>query len=211
MARQYQIFGEAMVRVKFGAHVPEPTLSDLGLSHDAIAINFTLHHRPVKIDNFGPIIPVDNLWMLEDAQIIMNLVHWDANVVDQCLAECGAGSANPITNPPAEPGYMAAAGTPLGGGVPAFASGYHYVGLNIIPGPDTSDLWRFPACFLTQHPIVLPLGTKRSVLQLRWQAIPYQPVSNYNSTPISGGKIIIYAPGEISSTGAVLYDNTLQT
>ncbi len=213
MTRQYQIFGPAPVRAKFGAHVPSPTLNDLGLSQEAVAINFTLHHQPVRIDNFGPTIPVDNLWMLEDAQIIMNLVHWDERTVDRCMMESAAGGIEPTRDPSLGllPGFMAPAGLPLGGGVPAFFSGYHYVGLNIVPGNNKISPWAFPAAFLTQNPIVLPLGTKRSILQLRWQAIPYQPIISYSTTSISGGNITIIAPGEISSSGAALYYNSVLT
>jgi len=197
MARDIIVNGEALIRVRFGAQLPasisnilssNTNLSELGLAQNEVRITPNFHHLDIYADDFGPEIPAEIHWMLADANISMTLVHYDNTILDYCLQQSIAGGGNPTNE-----GTLAPAGTPMGGFVPFLASGYFFVSLNII-SPVLGQAWRFPSAYLSENPIVLPLGTKRSLVELNWRAVPFGT----------------HSTGEISSSGVVLWDHIVQ-
>lgn len=201
MARQYQIFGEALVNLRFGVHVPfppgtsqsSPNIWQLGLSQDAI--NITVHdfHFDVKTDSYGPDIPPETLCYLGDAEIRLKLVHYDNTALGFWLREAFAGGSAGFND--AQPaGIMPYAGTPMGGGLPIYASGNHYVGLGITSAIGYPP-WRFPSTYLAKPPVMYPVGTKRIIAECSVRAIPYTPLTN------TGGGY------QAQSFGTVLFDH----
>lgn len=189
MARDFQIFGPALVAVNFGAHVPlaqgaRSRFSQLGLAEEAISVSFRQYYDDVLCDAYGGKVPIDQQYLLNDCFITTNLVHWDADIMALCQREAQGGGVNPTGNN--QPGALAQAGLPMGGGaLPATpgvpftpASGYHYVSLNILPSTPGVLPYRFPASLLTTTPTELPLGTEKSVISCTWRAIPYGVVAN---------------------------------
>lgn len=197
MARDFQIAGETLVVVKGGAHLVSGGIGrgiadgrELGLSSDAIRLSPKYVHHDMRIDDFGPEIPADVIANLADVTIRMNLVHYDKDVLDVCARESIGGGNGRW-------GVLAPAGTILGGNKFFFSSGWHYMSLNLITRDDFS--WRFRAAYLSQPPIEIPLGTSRTISQLTWRAIPYaEPTSMFD-------------PGEIVSSGRVLFDHTVDS
>ncbi len=177
---------------QFGASITG--FSDLGLCVDQINIQPTFRHHDVKTDAFGTDIPIDQQFMLADCTIRTRLVHWDADIMELCLRESTAGGFDPTGTGPA--GILANAGSIMGGGCPAAipgipfvpASGYHYVSLNILPSPalPNSLPWRFPASYLTKTPVIIPLGTGRSIVDCTWRAIPYSVAGDQDPVVLSG-------------------------
>lgn len=199
-----------MVCVNFGAHVPVidqfgnpefsgigllTRFSNLGLCVDAIDIRINFLHQDVKTDGYGPAIPIDKQWMLADAHIRTRLIHYDADILELCMRETCAGGDNPTGAEAA--GGLAFPGLPMGGGaLPAERntpfipnSGYHFVSLNIIPSaitPPNTLPWRFPAAYIAEKPIIFPLGTQRSIVDIHWHAIPYGVLSEALVADLSG-------------------------
>lgn len=208
MGRSFQIFGEAMVRVAFGAHV-KPIASgafinvfDLGLLSEPARIHLNFRHQDIKTDSFGPDIPIDQQFMLADATIQTRLVHYDNDVLEICMREATGGGGDP-TSATQPAGTLAVAGTIMGGGATAPsanqpslpASGEHYIELSIIPGNSRSKPWRFPTAYLSQQPVIMPLGTEHSIVECVWRAIPYSIQKDHEITisgilksgPLTGG------------------------
>ncbi len=203
MPRDFQIQGVTMVSVQGGAHLllsggVGGTLTELGLAKDTVKVHFYAHHERVQVDDYGSEVEADAYSQLVDAQIRMNLIHYDQDVLDTCLAESMGGI-------PGTPGTFAPAGTLLGGGRPIFASGNHYISLSLAsasPPGDVQKIDRFPACRIIQPPLVFPLGAQASVVEVTWKAIPYNPA--YTPSNQAG-------PGnwaEVSSSGLPLYTIT---
>lgn len=240
MARNYVIPGPVMVYVKFGEHVPASfsnvvpgslpgssssdapsNICELGLSSDSITISPKLIQHDTRTDDYGPDVPADIMVMGAECEIGMTLIHQDPNVVDLCLAEamggpCIAGGVSPQYNA----GTLSAVGTPLGGalGNGAFASGNHFISLNLVPGQVGQLPWRFPNAFLRTAPASIPVGVKVQMTQLNWRAIPCPNVSLHDVVvPGVGGtgrlivNTTVQQPTEIVSSGAVLWDHGLDT
>lgn len=205
--RDFQIYGPAMIAVNFGGHIPISPhlsgfasgapltqLSDLGLCTDAINIHLNFRHKNIMTDAYGPEIPIDQQWMLADAVVTTRLIHWNPEILELCLREAMGGGADP-TSATDSAGSCNLAGTIMGGGnqAPKFnepfvpGSGYHYVSLNIIPQPNIGTLpWRFPSSYLTGRPVIIPIGTERTIAECTWRAIPYGVVPNQASVILSG-------------------------
>lgn len=195
MARDYFINHQTLVRVKGGAHLgtnPVGVLSELGLCSEAIRISPTFAHKGVNVDDFGPDVPADVMWQLAHVDVSMNLVHYDTDVLEACMDESMGGGRG--TNGTGLAGVMAPAGRLLGGRKAVFASGCHLISLNLVGNTP----WRFRACYMTAPPYEYPVGNERSVVKVNWRAIPYV-------TPTSAGTT------ELRSSGAVLWDRTLDT
>lgn len=181
--------------VKGGAHLTSGLAGqsiaegrELGLASEAIQLSPRYVHHDMRIDDFGPDIPADVIANIAEITVRMNLVHYDRDVLDVCARESIGGGRG-------QWGVLAPAGTIMGGNKFFFASGWHYMSLNLITTQDNFP-WRFRAAYLSQPPIEIPIGTRRMVTQLTWRAIPYaEPTSLFN-------------PGEIISSGRVLFDHT---
>jgi hypothetical protein len=211
--RDFQINGECLVRVKFGAQIPGSitniipisgannsgsNLSELGLAEGPVKITFKSSHKDINADDFGPDVPPEVMANLAEASIEMTLVHYDNLILDYCISESMGGTV------PGESsggflyaGVLPGAGQLMGNGVPLLASGNHYISLNL-DSPQLGFPYRFPSAYL-ENPTTIPLGTEYSETLLNWRAIPY-------ATPIlSGGGD--NGTQEISSSGSVLWDH----
>lgn len=238
MARDIIINGESLVRVKFGAHVNDPwinpfypdypttalgdvtpafagtTIYNLGLAIGSIKVSPKYSHHDIHPDDFGPEVPAEVLSNLMEASIHMTFVHWDIDVMRFCLAEAHGGER--IAGFLGE-GVMKGCGIPLGGGKRIWESGNHYVTLAIL-SEQLGLPWRFPTTYIMGNAI-LPLGTKRSLLDVTWRAIPYVapflrvPTNTYpdypnDYVPGGGGPGVSELSSEYaSSAGSVVWDH----
>lgn len=96
--RDILINGESLVTVKGNGALAasgssSPSLWELGLASDPIRITPKFVHEDVHIDDFGPQIPVETIWMLAEANIRMTLMHFDIDILDRCIVESMAGGA----------------------------------------------------------------------------------------------------------------------
>ena len=219
-----------------------------------MVITPVVRHREVYPDDYGTQqVPAETIYSLAYCFIDMTLVHFDNDVLNACIMESMAGGgAQGIINTirfgnsilglllggllgvpqgvsvpktiSAVAGVLAPAGSLMGNGLPAFASGNHYISLNLL-SPQLGFPWRFPTSYLTEQPIVIPLGTEKSMVKMRWKAIPYAPTLTLStaSTPDQvydcSGNIIgsitgitpFNDPNEVVSSGRVLWDHVIQT
>lgn len=223
MGRAFYINGPTLVLVKGNGALclsgsnPFGQLSQLGLAVDDVRVFPVFRHANVTVTDFGPDVPVETLWMVAEVNITMNLVHFDEYVLSAWMTETMGGGVPRVGGVSMLPGtgILPQAGTPMGGGKPLFASGNHYVSLNLA-SPYLNRPWRFPTTYLTQQPIEISLGTTRSAVRLHVKAIPYIfPNSGINTytvsqpaTGLAGGATGV---GDISSSGAALWFRTLDT
>lgn len=196
MPRDYIIYGETMVKVKGNGALSATlaggtdflaTLWELGLATEGVRIIPRFIHQDIHVDDFGPNIPAEVMCMMADCRIEMTLIHYDALVLDACITESLGSSKFPS-------GTLAPAGQTLGRGLPLFSSGCHYISLSLAASRLVSP-WRFPTSYLDSHPLIIPIGTERTIVNLSWRAIPYKPLMpNFGQSE------------EIMSSGAVLWD-----
>jgi hypothetical protein len=236
MARDFQIFGECLVRVRGSVQTatwvpadipPSGSLSggvivsipatsgvglisggisemvDLGLCEGPITVRPRFFHKPMRVDDFGPYGSPEVMWNLAECDVEMTLIHYDREILDIVVSESMAGSIS---------GFLIGCGVPMGGGLPLYASGNHYVSVNLLPPPPDGINpyipYFFPSCYLAEPPVVIPLGTTRSSVMLNWKAIPYTypvPESIFTS---SGGAQMTYQ--EILSSGSILWNNSIE-
>lgn len=182
MARDFFINGETMVAVKGNANSGFPGLTHLGLADGPIRVRLDFRHMDIQVDAWGGEIPADVQCKLAAATISMTLVHFDRNVLDDCLGQSMGG---------ASVGTVSRAGRRMGGGNARFALNNFYIGLNLL-SPVGAKPWRFYYTYLTGPPMEFPLGTERSIVALNWRAIPY------TTDPWGGGT---------GSTNAILWDH----
>lgn len=191
MARDFFISGETLVRVKGSTNGALQTASvqDLGLAEEGIVITPRFVRKEIFIDEFGPEIPVELMSLLADVTVSMTLIQFDPVVLDACLSEAMGGPAPEGTNTPGNyAGIFKAAGSMLGRNSEIFENGCHYISLNLL-SPVLNYPWRFFTSTLTDDPVSIPLGTKRSAVALKWRCIPYQLAGNdeENDTSASNG------------------------
>ena len=249
MARDFYVANEVMVAVKLGQHWSGvstvgatsgsyiTSLTQLGLTAKPVRILPRYYHTDIHADDFGPRVPAELMYNLAEVRVQTELVHYDSLLARICWAESQAGATRPLnTNgvpgPVPNEGFLAPAGSLQGNGLPRFASGNYYIGLNLITGPQTLD-WRFYSAVLTEAPWELPIGSEKSVLVMNWRCIPYRPIINTsvgntitvgagnNAIDLSGniiggtGTYVFNAPGivfsEVSSSGVQLYDHLLDS
>ncbi len=198
MPRDFQINGPALVLVKgAGALLDDEgnsVVHELGLSIDRIRILPRLIHRDLTVDDYGAGVPAEVLTNLAEAQIHMTLIHYDRAILKACIAECHASSVD---------GTMTGAMIPLGGGRPLFSVGNHYISLSIT-SPSLGDPWRFPTAYLYTQPMEIPVGTEKTMVQLKWRAIPYKAPA---SSLLSFSGAVPTGFGEIKSNGGVVWDH----
>ncbi len=207
MVMDFRIAGETLVVLKFADHISGTKLLELGLATESIRVFPRFSHQDVRADDFGPHIPADVMTLLADARISMTLIHYDDGVLNLAMAESFGRTMNP-----ARTGTLAPAGSMMGNGLPLLVSGNHFMHLNLVNanpaavifGPQMTG-WRFPAAYLTDHPVEVPVGTETSKVVLNWRAIPYRPL--YTQAVLSGSDNVIgLVSQEILSSGAVLWD-----
>lgn len=164
MARTIYINGETMVYVKGMAGSAIANRQELGLADDQITMTFRPVHDDVIVNAHGNSIGTDVQTFLEDALITMTLVNFDFAILRECQ-RLSKGAPNEV-------GQVARAGTLLGKGLPRFAAGNCFIGLNLA-SPVGQLPYRFYYAFLTNPASAIPMGTKRSIVTLNWRAIPY--------------------------------------
>lgn len=189
MARDFQINGETMVLVKSNPQSSIATLSQLGLSDNAISWAPVFRHMDIAVDAWGgdngP--PPEVQCFLEEVNIRMTLVHFDRTVLEECMRLSVAGGA--------VEGTLPRAGTRMGGGAARFAAGNNFIGLNLT-SPVNNRPMRFYFAYLTGQPVEWPIGTRRTVVSMNWRCIPY------TVDPWNAG---------LGALGTVIYDHVLDT
>lgn len=185
MARDFFINGETMVYVKGNTDTPLSGLTELGLASEKITCTPVFKGEDLIVDAWGD-VPVDVQFMLAELRVSMTLVHIDRAVLDIVIRESMAGASSI--------GSLPRAGTRMGGGVPRFVSGNHYLGLNL-SSPVGGKPWRFFFAYLFDQQEI-DMGTKRSFFVLNWRVIPYT-IDPYN--------------GGLGALGTQLWDHTLDT
>lgn len=183
MGRDYVIYGETMVKVKGmdGDTSPLASLQELGLCDGEIRITPNFYHKDINCDDFGPNVPAEVMFNLADVTISMTLVHFDDAILDACINNSMAGSSD---------GTLAGAGTLMGNNKATLGNGNFFISLNLVS--TQLGTIRFPTSYLAVQPEKLPIGTKRSLVELNWRAIPYKNLgsSATPTEPISKGAIL---------------------
>lgn len=236
--RNFQVNGETLVKVKGGAHMSGKAIgkvTELGLTAKAVQVIPNYRHRDWSPDDFGGEVPADVMWMLSDVTVKMDLVHYDPYVLEVCLGESMGGGGiqtnrfglGNIAQPwnIGAAGIMAPAARMLGKGLPMFASGNNYISLNLL-SPQLALPYRFRHCYLSERPVVIPLGTEASVVQCTWRAVPYVPVWISGRSSLVDSELTYTAPAqgddnltllgndyvlrkEVVSSGTTLWDHQL--
>lgn len=170
MARDFKIPGEAMVYVRGRAGTSIAAMQELGLAQQEVSISLRFFNEPINLDAWGK-GTADVQHMLAGATINMDLIHFDRDVLDVCLAE-SMGGASAI-------GKLVRAGTRLGNGAALYAATNKLISVGIA-SPIEGKPWRFFTCYLGNQPATFPMGTKRSVVRCSWEVIPYT-VDPWNS------------------------------
>lgn len=185
MTRTFHVNGETMVYVKGAVGTFIANLSELGLSDTSINIQEDYGQQDVVVDAWGKNAAVDMQVLGGFCTVAMTLVHFDREVLRECIRlSMGGGTAE---------GMRARAGTFMGANNARFAAGWKYISLNLSSVVDLLP-WRFYNAYLTGPPVQWPLGTERSVVSLNWRVIPYV------QDPWQGG---------VGSLDHILYDHVL--
>lgn len=156
-----------MISVKGAANSLIANTSQLGLSQDAIQITEYFIQDDIGVDaygNTGSPNPPDMQIFGSFAVFETNLVHYDPIILQECIRLS-------FGNAPTE-GSQARAGTLYGSNVPLYAANNCYISVGV-SSPVGNIPWTFLSCHMSERPFVYPLGTKRSVVQVRWRAIAY--------------------------------------
>lgn len=191
------------------------SLWELGLTSDQIRVIPKYFHQDRLVDDYGPNVPAETTWYLGECQIQMTLLHYDPVILEACVAESMCGKE----------GFMVRAGRPMGQGKPLFASGNHYISLNLL-SPVLNYPWHFPSAYLADMPMTVPLGTEKSAVVLNWRAIPYgcmignvatfRRVDSFLGNPTAefiSGFVQIRGSGtqEVVSASGIVWDHILDT
>lgn len=190
-----------------------PWRHELGITAGPIRIIPNFVHHDINVDDFGPDIPADCHAMIADVSIHMILVHYDEEVLQKCFAN---SLGYPTVGGFAEierPGTLAGAGVSLGRGKQIFEPGNSFISLSLTAGGpqpgdnvQTTPPWRFPACYIPANPTEIPIGSDRTLLVLRWRAIPYKPLFKpYSNKPL----LSTIDTQELTSKGVRLWYRTI--
>jgi len=128
------------------------TEGELGYSEGLIKVSPMFHYRDINSDDF-PNSPAFVLWMLGEVSIEMTLVYFDPTILYQIM-EVSMGNASVL-------GTFGPAGKIMAGTVLTLET----------EGGENSDEWSFPKAFLSERPVVWPLGNERSAVSLTWRAV----------------------------------------
>ena len=176
-----------MVYVKGNVASAIPTLTELGLAQDQIRFRPRNRHRDIQVNAIaGGEVPNDVQIMGLDAMVTMNLIDFDDAVLNACVSEAMGGVGF---------GGVTRAGIRMGGRLPRFAAGNHYIGLNIA-SPQQAKPYRFYYAYLVDNFAEYPLGVEAQVVPLTWRIVPYQ-VDPWNNG--------------LGQFGNLLFDNTFDT
>ena len=187
MARDFHINGESLIYVKGAAGSTVANLAELGLAEGPVSVTIDTRHLDINLDAWGTQIPADVQVMNSAANISMGLIHYDREVLRECLRLSMGG--------PTTEGQVARAGTRMGANNARFAAGWKFISLNIA-SPIDGLPWRFYNAYMTGPPMVYPVGTEKTVTVLNWRAIPY------TTDPWQGGN---------GSANQILWDRTLDS
>lgn len=189
---------------------------ELGLCADEIKITPRFTHSDILVNDMGK-SPGDVQWLCSEYSINMRLVHYDRKVLNTCVLE-SMGGARVLPGAQGIPGMVlirgdqAPAGTLMFGNLksqitrtlsglspyPTDISGCHYVGLSLQPQnqwqlPEVAQQpWYFYQTYLSNPPVIIPLGTRYSTVELNWRAVP---VPGF----LSGGEMV--------SSGSYIWDH----
>lgn len=187
MPRNFYINGESMITVVGPPTSAIATATQLGLAPDPIRVTLIEHSKPLIVDAYGQDNIVDEQVFGGDALINMTLVHFDPVILAECVRLAWPSST-------AE-GQLGRAGTRRGNGVAPQTAGSSMINLNI-SSPVAGLPYNFPTTWLADHPVMIPLGTEKSLVQLIWKANAYA-VDPWGAV----------TPG-FGSLGAILYNRT---
>ncbi|MCC6425110.1 MAG: hypothetical protein IT447_16675 [Phycisphaerales bacterium] len=196
MPRDIVINGESMVTVKGNAFVSGlRSVSQLGLTSESITVSPRLYHYELKANDFGPNVPAEVMNNIAEVRIFMTLVHFDYQILRDCISESQAGMPTF--------GALAPAGMTLGRGASLYSSGCHWMSMSI-SSTDERFPWTFPTAYIPTPPLEIPLGTERSLVRLEWRAIPYKVPQ---TRPLGSYRSGVSQVTEILSSGAILWTN----
>lgn len=181
MPRGFQIHGESLVTVRMltpSSIGKTPTTQELGLATDSIVVKYDYSFKDLKVNAWG-FVPPDTQNMGFVALITMSLIHWDEAVLTQCINNSLGGAPSY--------GTRSFAGATLGGGEAQFGGESLFSNFLISLGVNNRGLYgrgipapyRFLYTHLINPPTEIPIGTKTSVINLNWRAIPYTPDPYY--------------------------------
>jgi hypothetical protein len=187
MARDFFIHGENMVSVKGMTNSTIASLTELGLSEQAVKVSLDFKNRDITLNAWGDqSVPADVQHMLAMATVTLSLIHYDTAVLDECIRLSMGG--------PAAVGLVSSAGRRLGNNLARFAAGNRFISVNIASTVGAKP-YRFYYCHLI-NTADFPSGTERQVVAVTFRAIPY------TTDPWGGG---------LGALGSVLWDHTLDT
>lgn len=193
MSRGFSIFGEFIVAVS-GGYIDDQ--QQLGLTSEPVKVFPRYSHIDKVTDDFGPEIPVEVFWMMGEALISMSLVHYDNDILAQCMRASMGGGGIDNNNPDGESddftegamdGFLGPAGRPLGYGRALGTAANQYTTVYLIPFTGASIRpYRFKACYINAQPMEIPLGSERSIVRLMWRCIPYQQLTSSEVKSVDG-------------------------
>lgn len=164
MSRDFKINGEAMIYVKGRAGSAIQNIQELGLAMNEVTCSPQFYNDPITLDAWGNQAPADIQTFLASVGISFDLIHYDSEILDVLMKE-SLGGASDI-------GKLVRAGTRLGKGTALYSATNNFFSIGI-SSPIEGKPWRFFACHLDRNPAQFPLGTKRKVVRVNAQAIPY--------------------------------------
>lgn len=181
MAQSYIINGECLVQVKGMVGTPIESTQKLGLAKEKIVITPRFFHDWMKVDDFGPNVGPDKMWMLAEVHIRMTLIYFDDSILKICIRESMAGGETE--------GTFVGCGTPMGAGVALYNENNHYISLGLT-SPVLKEPWLFPATLLWETPVEYPVGTSASEVVCHWLAVPYVPLPSTGLELLSAGAVL---------------------
>lgn len=185
MSRTIFVNGESLVYVKGPQGSAIAALSELGLAQEQLRITLNPKHEGVALDAWGGEgSPMDIQIMLASVTVTMTLLHYDPDVLEECVRLGMGGSAF---------GKLGRAGKLMGNGLSRFAAGNNFIGLNVA-SPVGQRPWRFLYSHTTGPAADYPLGARKSVVTVNWTVVPY------TTDPWQGGS---------GATDYILFDRTL--
>lgn len=188
MSRDFFINGESMILVKGRSDSAISVATQLGLADSPIRLTPELRRKDLHVDAWGSELPADVQIFLAAVTVRINFIHFDRSILDTCIGLSMGGVTTGSV------GQLTRAGTRMGGGLPRFAVGNNYIGLNIT-SPVGNKPWRFYYAYLADTPFEFPLGTDASVVSTTWRVVPY------TQDPWGGGS----GENTVAGTGAAGY------
>lgn len=157
-------------------------LSAVGYSEDGVDINFDMGWEDVMVDVYGPKVPYDVQYFLQQAYITFDLVLYENSNFNRFLEQYGPSADGSLT------GLMGGAGNP-------FIQNGGWFRLLIKSTPSSTGLTSDEQCwnFIRAYPVDIrsKIGTRRKIHHCTFRALPY-------AAAVTGG----------DSTNAVLFNST---